>query len=492
MKQIIYLIKTTVPLLSIFFLFSCTNLEVESISTITNASFWKSENDVNSSVNGMYVQFRNVTTDMFFAGELRSDVFERPPGSPYTGTIMYYENTLNSSNINISWGGFYAVINTANLIIKNAPNITFTLESNKNKLMAQAYAMRAFSYYVLTRTWGDLIIHTDPVESSSPAVIYKERMSQSDVFKLVKDDIEQALRLFPDDSYPDGRCFWSRPAAYALKADVYLWTGKRMNGSDADFTVALQALQEIVKTDVTLLTEFSEVFKFDNKGNREIIISCRYDEFESSNNYFYHMWSGFVPGIDEETLNFLYPGGSGNQNIRASDNYANQYEQEDLRKNGSLLEVFGDDAEGQRIVYARVCRKGTGYVTPGNDRLFINDVILYRYADILLMIAEAKNALGQDPSSEINMIRERAFKENYGNHIYLNDSKEKNDEIILKERLLELAMEGKRWWDLIRFDKVFDLVPSLQDRKGQDYLLLFPIGLTELSREPNVKQNPGW
>jgi hypothetical protein len=67
-----------------------------------------------------------------------------------------------------------------------------------------------------------------------------------------------------------------------------------------------------------------------------------------------------------------------------------------------------------------------------------------------------------------------------------------NDEVILQERLFEFAFEGKRWFDLVRFDKAFDLVPSLQDRKGQDDVLLFPISENVLALEPKVVQNPGY
>src|SRR5690606_14569497 len=114
----------------------------------------------------------------------------------------------------------------------------------------------------------------------------------------------------------------------------------------------------------------------------------------------------------------------------------------------------------------------------GGNRRFIDDIVLYRYADVLLMKAEAQNALGQDPTEAINKVRKRAYGANYANHIYVHSSVANADEAILKERLLELALEGKRWWDLIRFNKVFDLVPSLQNRKGKTHLLLFPISET--------------
>ena len=66
------------------------------------------------------------------------------------------------------------------------------------------------------------------------------------------------------------------------------------------------------------------------------------------------------------------------------------------------------------------------------------------------------------------------------------------NEAYRNEMLLELAFEGKRWWDLVRFDKAFDLVPSLREHKGEDYMMLFPIPLSTISVEPKVTQNPGW
>ena len=98
-----------------------------------------------------------------------------------------------------------------------------------------------------------------------------------------------------------------------------------------------------------------------------------------------------------------------------------------------------------------------------------------------LMIAEAKNLLGQDPSVEINQGRERAYGANFAAHRFTNGSQAANAEAILQERLFELSFEGKRWWDLVRFGKAFEKVPSLQNRAGEQHLLLWPISQTTIS-----------
>lgn len=374
-------------------------------------------------------------------------------------------------------------------------NVTFNNETSRNKMLAQAYTMRAFMYFVMTRTWGDLIIHTDPIENTNSEVLYKERRPQTEVFQLIKDDLEKALSLYPDDNFGDQRAMWSKPATLALKAEVYLWSGKKMNGGSSDIETALNALNSIKTDKLRLQPDFADVFAYDNKGNDEILMSVRFQDLESGINYFRYMWihASAVPGdAPQEVKDIVYPIGPGQGIIVASDEYRKQYTEDDTRKNASFLEIYSKDQEtGENKFYVSVVLKGKGLVRDG-DRIFADDIILYRYADILLMKAEAKNALGQDPSAEINEVRKRAYKDKYEEHIYVNSTKEANDAAILKERLLELAFEGKRWWDLVRFDKAFDLVPSLREHKGEDYMMLFPIPLSTISVEPKVTQNPGW
>jgi len=431
--------------------------------------------------------------NMYLLGEGRSEILSRGPIGT-SGYDLYYDNSLTANNLVITWKEFYTTVNTANLILKYVPQISMSSESAKNNYLAQAYTMRAFMYFVMTKTWGDLVIHTDPIESTNSEVTQIGRSSKEDVFKLIKEDLDKAIQLFADNTFTTGRCNWTKPAANALKADVYLWTGKRLDGGAADFTTALTALNEVKTADVSLLPEFGDVFNYANKGNKEIVMSVHFQPLEVGNNYFSFMWlaASLIPTtVDATTLSVISPSGSGQGIAPPSALYRNQYSADDTRKDASYFDVYSNP-DGVKTYFISLAMKGTGLVSSGN-RDFVSDVVLYRYADILLMIAEAKNALGQDPSDEINSVRLRAYKAEYANHLFVNGTKEVNDEAILKERLLELAFEGKRWWDLVRFNKAYDLVPSLQSQsaKGQDFLL-FPIPNSVLSLEPNVIQNPGW
>ncbi len=474
--------------------FSCDVLDVAPTSVITTTSFWKTQNDAEGALNGMYVNLRNVSAAIMTLGEQRSEVFE---GGVYgSGRNDLFLNEISGDQPNHpDWSGFYSVVNSANLIIKYAPGITFKTEAAKNNVLAQAHAMRAYTYFVMTKTWGDLIIRTEPTESSNAEITIKERSPQAEVFALIKSDIETALTLFPDNNFVTGRSKWSRAAANTLKADVFLWTGKKLNGGQADFTTALNAITEVEKADVSLLPNFSDLFEYANKGNKETIMTIRYQDLDgAANNQFWLHWiidSAIPANIDAATKALIQPVGGGQGLLVLTPLVRNQFTEDDTRKKGSFHEIFTYDAAGKPTFYSTLAMKGRGLLA-GGTRLFLSDIVLYRYADVVLLKAEAKNALGQNPAEEINKVRMRAYKTAYDKHVFVNGTKEANDEIILKERLFELVYEGKRWWDLVRFDKAFDLVPNLKSKKGQNDFLLFPIANTVLSLEPKVKQNPGF
>lgn len=476
---------------------SCTKpLELEPISSISSASYWKTEKDASGVLFAMYQRMRlqyEGDFNLLFLGEGRSEALGNSGTS--VATNIYWDNMLDKNNPGPTWTGIYNVVHHANLLIKYIPTISFTSESEKNTMLAQAYAMRAYLYYVMSRTWGDVIIVTEPTEGFRPETIQKERSDKAKVFELIKDDIEKAVALFPDNSFQSGRFLWSKPAVLTLKADVYLWTGKRMNGGNADFTTALNSLTLAEASDVTLLPNYATIFENGNKGNKEVLFAIRFQQFESNENWgrVTYMNPGHMrPDFDQQTLAAIGAMGTDGGRYGVAAATRAQFSNQDQRKAGTFYEIFlTNTTSGEKTFYTSFCTKFKGFVS-GGVRVYFDDMIVYRYADVLLLKAEAKNALGQDPSEEMNQIRRRAYGTNFAEHTFTTGTKEQNDEAILKERLLEFTLEGKRWWDLLRFGKAFDLVPSLKSRKGQDHLLLFPIPESTLGLENKVKQNPGY
>lgn len=492
MKNLSYLI-----VLSIFVLLSATAcsdvLDTEPESIITVKSFWNTEEDAVGGLYGMYNQFREHSrSNLVLLGDARSELMGYGlQNADYR--IKYFENSLTETNADLDWKQMYLIVNYANLVIKYAPTIEFKDELDKNNFLAQAYAMRAYMYFTMTKTWGDLPLISEPVEGYDAETTFKEKSPISDIFNLIKSDIDQANELFSDDKFNPNRSTWSRPALNMLKADVYLWTGKIMGGGEPDITKALSALEAAEVSDVGLLDDFSTIFDYDNKGNKEVIMAVHFRDIEAGNNYFADMYinsadlNSAIDTPDRERI-----GIAGNHNWWApTELVRNKFSDDDTRKNASFSELSIYNDEGGSIFYTSVVLKGQGIVD-GGTRKFLDDVIIYRYADLLLMKAEAKNALNQDPSEEINAIRRRAYGSNFDQHIFINSSQEVNDSIILEERLLELAFESKRWWDLIRFGKAFDLVPSLQGRENDRHLLLWPIPLNTLSLNSKLTQTPGY
>jgi len=472
---------------------ACTDdLSLTPVSQISNTSFWQSEEEALAGLNGMYDRTRSQVNNIFVWGEARSENWVQNFGFDPSVSFYAYTNALNSANPGPNWTSLYSAIHDANLIIKYVPEIDFSSEAAKNNIIAEAYTMRAFLYYTMTRTWGDVILVTEPTEGFNAEEIYKERAPQSEVFNLIKSDLQTALSLYPDDSYAEGRIRWSRPSANALKADVYLWTGKRLGGGNADFSEALSALEEIEDTEVELLTDFGSIFEIDNNGNNEILMSVHFEEGESSVRTVLGGVTALAaptyPNTPQEVIDKITPYSGKSAFWQVSPLVTEQFDEDDLRKANSVIEVYETTDEGTQLLY-NIDQKWPGQII-GSTRNMYDDYILYRFADIILMKAEAKNALGQDPSEEINLIRKRAFGDAYSDHVFVSGSQAYNDEIILRERLLEFLNEGKYWWDLVRFGKALELVPGLE---GEDEnALLFPIGSDILSLEPLIEQNPGY
>ena len=473
--------------------FSCSDqIDLIPQSVIGVNSFWKTEEDARGGLYGMYNQFRELSqADLFYYGAARSDLM----GFGIQNAdfrIKYFENTMDANNADLDWQLPYVIVNYANLVIKNVPDITFTNTSVKNDMLAQAYAMRANIYFIMAKTWGDVPLVTEPIEGFDAETTFKERRPVTEIFTLIKNDIEEALTFFPNNDFPEGRSVWSKPAVNTLKGDVYLWTGKRMNGGDADITTALGALEEAEASDVGLLQNYSDIFDYDNKGNQEIIFAVHYQDLEVGNNYFADMYitpNDISPNIDPETMAKIGDAGGFNW-WSPSALVRDQFSDDDKRKDASFLEIFTVENDVPTFL-ASIVVKARGFVDAGIRR-FLDDVVIYRYADLLLMKAEAKNALGQDPSVEINEVRQRAYGDAFVNNEFISGSKEENDEAILQERLFELAFEGKRWWDLVRFGKAFEKVPSLQGRESEQHLLLFPVPPETISLNSKIQQTQGY
>ena len=257
-----------------------------------------------------------------------------------------------------------------------------------------------------------------------------------------------------------------------------------MGGGATDLNAALAAINAI-PAGPALLPNFKDAFSYANKGNNEVLFAVRYSlaDVPSSlsdnwNSFMFVGPSDFAPlTAATATATFGTIGvGTGNAGIsRAQPDITRfNYAATDTRKEATYLTLMNGSTP---VVTGLVKYNGT---VDGTTRRFVSDIIIYRWADILLMKAEIKNALMQDPTTEMNLVMQRAD----ATASFINGSQAANDDAILRERLHELAFEGKAWWDLVRFGKTAN-VPSMAGKK-----ILFPISQNTINFNPKITQNP--
>ncbi|GLR15974.1 RagB/SusD family nutrient uptake outer membrane protein [Portibacter lacus] len=491
-------------LLSLLVFASCEKqLTLTSPSELTSAGFWDTENGARAAHTGLYGTLRGSAGTLWLLGEIRSDLW----GGQTFESPSYI--SLIESNITVTtapfggWAGLYSAIHKLNDFIANVPEIEFVSESEKSHMIGQAYGLRALYYYTLLKTWGEVPIVTNPVSDFDPSVLSKARSSETQVMDLIKSDLELSLAAFGTDFsfWNNNKNYWSRAASLTLKGEVYIWSGKLLGGGDGDFTEALTALNQVADgSGVSLVEHFSELWGVENENNSEFIFALQYKQDEASN--FYNSLTGRTteihPQFDDEgnSMSDFIIGGS-NRLGPSEKTLLVLDDSLDYRRNETFIRLYVD-GEGypgynSEKYFGAILNKFLGSVD-GSIRIFENDVPVYRYADVLLLIAEAKNNLGQDPSAEINLIRQRAYADNYdeSTHAYVSKLVSENANAILKERYKEFIAEGKRWWDLRRAGDNYVIENVEYLSAGDEYKLILPITEDMIGRNPDLAQTTGY
>ncbi|WP_346856319.1 RagB/SusD family nutrient uptake outer membrane protein [uncultured Draconibacterium sp.] len=494
MKKYILLFISTV------FLMSC-ELDMKPESDLTYNGFWDTEEAVQAAHVGIYANYRNYTFTQWQMGEVRSDIWGGNTFANSPNDVDLMANNISSTLVYFSnWANFYGLLHYINDFIQNAPNVEFDNEMEKNHMMGQVYGLRAQVYYTMLKAWGNVPVNTEPLLDVDLEALKKPRSPKSEVMQQIKSDIAQSLEYFGDDNslWLGKQIYWSKAATLALKGDAYIWSGKVLGGGNNDFTEAKAALQQITGFE---LVDFNNLWGQSNENNNEFIFTVDYQQDQASNfygNLFTTRAVDLAPLYDEEggsmssfVINGLSRYGASEKTLLLLDDTL------DLRRN-TFIRIYDDgnvhipyQAENPNYQGA-LLNKFLGVIGTDGTRWDYNNVPVYRYADVLLLLAEAKNNLGEDPSTEINAVRSRAYAENFVGHEFSSGSTEENTKAILDERYKEFVGEGKRWWDLVRAGGtfVFDEVASLD--ASEAYKIYYSISESMLANDSELTQTEGY
>ena len=533
MKKI-YILLALTALLSAFS--SCNVLDLTAVDEPTSSTFWKSEAQIQTFLNGLYDDLRNVGVYPFVLGETRGGTLKT--GVSSEGESLDYANyvtqTLSASVAGTSsWWGFYSNLLIVNqYIYKLEKECEFLSDASRNKFLAPAYGIRAYYYFLLYRTYGGVILETEPkvlMGGISQSDYYMGRSSAKETLQFIKDEIQRSEDAFGTDRNNSAYA-WNYYATQMLKAQVYLWSSKvttmfqdkdkNTSGSytpenkTADLQVAKEALKTIIDSHkYKLLDDFGEVFTFENKANDEIIFALYYNMDERTNGfsgllYQVALWVGNKYGEDATTAfgNELNLSG-GMHRVEYLESFVRSYDVEDSRRSAIFLEYYDKPAGASDRAFGSVVKKYLGQVYNG-VRYADADVIIYRYADVLLTLAEVENDLGNsaEAASYLNEVRRRAYGDS--SHDYTAGSKAEVELTILKERDKELVAEGSRWFDLLRMQDasgkplVFSADAAYPDTYGgtavpvlssaQAHMVLWPVSRTVMENDENIAQTYGY
>ncbi|MEX2568535.1 MAG: RagB/SusD family nutrient uptake outer membrane protein [Cyclobacteriaceae bacterium] len=452
-------------------------LDITPKSSITGQVFWQNEGDFYPYMTGIYNRYRSHIDYLGFS-EDRSEMWKQGYNARFT---PFWAHNIIPGNT-VEWTGYYGTIGHVNLLLSRIEPFQFANTTMKNRIMAEAHAMRAAMYFYIARVYGDVPLVLDPVENENEPLYPRAPVSQ--VFQQINSDIEQALSLFPENGYPN-KFRWTKPAVYALLADVKMWSASVLGGGVADYNAAIAAITEVENSGVSLLTEYGDIF--DESRNNEIIMSFYLDRSEYSSGQYNNALLRFDTSQGADNASELPMALAGQQAYTLSDR---------------ALELFATHTNDLRIprtyipeIYNGVVANywpnkfiGTQYT---DTRIADSDIILYRLSDLLLLKAEAYAALGQSETALLNLnkVRARAGLPNFtemDQSILLEE--------ILDERGRELFHEFKRWYDLRRAHAigVVDLYEYIPNLNGLNTPLYWPVHLNMIARNELLVQTDGY
>lgn len=438
-------------------------------------SYYTTEIDIRTALNGAYSSLRPIYNEQYGFGEIPSDNAETFADSE----VIYGEEdkltwTPTSIRLQAAWTRFYTAISYTNIVLDHVGTPAMT-DAARNGYTGQAKFLRALMYFNLVRMFGDVPLVLNEITSEQQAYSYN-RAPVAQVYAQIEKDLNEAAAVLPASYTGQDVGRVTSTAAKGLLGKAYMFQNK--------FAVAEAKLAEIVPLAGTPLS-YDQVFGLGKDNNREIIFAVQYlgGGYSEGNTFA----SQFVPTPSGGTIIGVAGGSS---NIGTLDLY-NAFEAGDARRDVAIA-IFKVD----RFTYYYA--KKFIYPTVAAGLEGDNDWPVLRFADVILLYAEALNENGKinEALTQLNLIRTRS---NLPSKLTLSQADART--AIRNERRVELCFEGERWFDLIRWNNYVEVMQAFKTKYGAvngtignvvATLRLYPIPQRERILNPNLSQNPGY
>lgn len=455
----------------------CTDfVDLKSPTVVNRDAYFNRESDMTAAVNGMYNSLRGYYSNYFIVAEVPSDNTEANNGNLAYADVDQQTWLNNNTYLQALWLNSYATISRANIILDKIDAVTMN-DNLKKQYKGEALFVRSLMYFHLAQFFGEVPLILKEVKTEAEAYSYL-REPVSKIYAQLEGDLRSAADGLPPTYTGVNVGRVPRGAAQALLGKLYLTTKQ--------FDKAVPVLKAVKDEGAfALLTKYEDVFSVTNRNNKEIVYAVQYlGNGNGEGSSFCIRFAPFGSGTDVTTGGF--PTGSN----QGTEDLFNAFEADDLRRPVAIARYTTTNALYTRKFIDRPIANNEGN----------NNWPVLRYADVLLMYAEALNETGAtgEAIKPLNEVRKRAG---------LLDAPDNGQialrEVIQRERRVELCFEGHRWLDLVRTGTMLPVMRAYKEKyKGVGYLVenydikdrnvLYPIPFRERSLNPALTQNLGY
>lgn len=568
MKKIFSIILASIAMAS------CVDTVILPDNKTVDEDFWQKKSEVEAVVATAYAQLRDASAirNMIIWGDFRSDELvvtsTLPASATYkTALAQIYSMNIETENAFTTWYPFYSAINYCNLVLQKAEDVIAVdpdyTRGDYNANMAQVLALRAFCYFYLTRVFHDIPVTPGAYLNSSDDLNAPQATPDS-VLNMCIEDLQEASKYaIAGDVYNDWRDkgYLNQDGINAILADIYLWRAS-VNRDESDYQACVDYCDKIIKAKKESYERNGKNRRFGQEQEEKDYYLADYDRMyadifgvngqnaeESIFELQFKLSNAANTGLDQ--MYFRYNNRSANNfgYLKASTVFGKQVQSTEISNYvwantvDQRLYEFAYDANSSNAEQFGV-RKFVATTSAGTNNTAVSqrdarsDVfqnwIFYRLTDIMLMKAEALVQLyelggkaeddtrNEDAFNIVKFVNDRSLSEANRSSYGLNyrTYRDRMEQLVLLERARELCFEGKRWYDLMRYnyrhtankadltkklsesyvansDQFLELalrkyaVPSAMRAKIRDERYLYmPINQDEVELNPNLVQNP--